>query len=221
MVARRSGQTATLLLRWQGARSGRLLPRRRKADWSRPNCTTPSAGPGRPPGTWSRPTHWRLSATVLPDGKVLVAGGVLSTHRRALASAELYDPGTGTWTARQTWTRHAPSYSHVAARRHGARGGGAAAAASATASHWPRPRCTTRAAEIEVTRPICETISGSQGRFGRGRAVASILDGHPSKRIADKCARLYRASTLVALRRGRETYETAALPLSYVGADQE
>jgi hypothetical protein len=31
---------------------------------------------------------------------------------------------------------------------------------------------------IEITRPICGTISGSQGRFGRERPVASILDGH-------------------------------------------
>ena len=45
--------------------------------------------------------------------------------------------------------------------------------------------------------------------------------GTPLERTADKCARLYRVPTLVALRRGRETYETAALPLSYVGADQE
>src|SRR5438552_1699348 len=53
------------------------------------------------------------------------------------------------------------------------------------------------------------------------RGAASILDEIPSKRLADKCARLYRPATLVALRRGRETYETAALPLSYVGADPE
>jgi len=32
----------------------------------------------------------------LPDGKVLVAGGA---NVRYLASAELYDPVTGTWTA--------------------------------------------------------------------------------------------------------------------------
>ena len=54
---------------------------------------------------------------------------------------------------------------------------------------------------------------GSSGK----RAAPAILGGHPSKRTADKCARLYRPATLVALRRGRETYETAALPLSYVG----
>jgi len=51
----------------------------------------------------------------------------------------------------------------------------------------------------------------------RKRAVAAILGGQGPARIADKYAHLYRASTLVALRRGPETYETAALPLSYVG----
>jgi hypothetical protein len=53
------------------------------------------------------------------------------------------------------------------------------------------------------------------------RAVAAILGEHPSKRTADKCARLYWPATLVALRRGPETYETAALPLSYVGPEGE
>jgi len=38
------------------------------------------------------------TATLLPSGKVLVAGGY-SLHVGALRSAELYDPATGTWTA--------------------------------------------------------------------------------------------------------------------------
>ena len=37
------------------------------------------------------------TATLLPNGKVLVAGGI-ERHQR-LASAELYDPASGTWTA--------------------------------------------------------------------------------------------------------------------------
>ena len=57
-------------------------------------------------GTWSvtgslagsRELH---TATLLPNGKVMVAGGlfVSSSSISVVASAELYDPGTGTWSA--------------------------------------------------------------------------------------------------------------------------
>jgi hypothetical protein len=55
-------------------------------------------------GTWSRagkmitPRH-EHTATLLPDGKVLVAGGSDGRGRGELGSAELYDPDTGSWTA--------------------------------------------------------------------------------------------------------------------------
>jgi Kelch motif len=47
---------------------------------------------------------------LLPNGKVLVAGG--STGIDVVSSAELYDPGTGTWTA--TGSMATARYFHTA-----------------------------------------------------------------------------------------------------------
>ena len=67
-------------------------------------------------GTWSdtdslstgREFH---TATLLPNGKVLVAGGRGSDFVE-LASAELYDPATGTWSA--TGSLNTARYDHTA-----------------------------------------------------------------------------------------------------------
>lgn len=50
------------------------------------------------------------TATLLPDGKVLAAGGCSSTG--SLASAELFDPTSETWTA--TNSLNSPRFSHTA-----------------------------------------------------------------------------------------------------------
>ena len=51
------------------------------------------------------------TATLLPNGKVLVAGGLDSSFN-ASASAELYDPASGSWTA--TGSLNTARYFHTA-----------------------------------------------------------------------------------------------------------
>ena len=85
---------------WQGELiPAALLPAR--------NCTTRPAGVdchGQP--QHRTPDH---TATLLPNGKVLVAGGY---NGGALTSAELYDPASGTWTA--TGSLNTARYDHTA-----------------------------------------------------------------------------------------------------------
>jgi hypothetical protein len=73
-------------------------------------------------GTWSATGsmlqgRYRHTATLLPDGRVLVAGGNVNGSQQigvrcCLATAELYDPATGTWTA--TGNLIAPRVDHIA-----------------------------------------------------------------------------------------------------------
>jgi N-acetylneuraminic acid mutarotase len=60
-----------------------------------------AGGTGTSTGSWSTTgrlvsARYRHATAALPGGKVLVAGGYLSSTR--LASAEVYDPATGTWS---------------------------------------------------------------------------------------------------------------------------
>ncbi|MFY0563825.1 kelch repeat-containing protein [Archangium lansingense] len=59
----------------------------------------PATGTWSPTGSLNSARHFH-SATLLPDGKVLVAGGnlVTSSSSEILATAEVYDPATGTWS---------------------------------------------------------------------------------------------------------------------------
>jgi N-acetylneuraminic acid mutarotase len=78
--------------------------------------TTPSAAPSV--GTWAVTgsmitARAEFTATLLPYGKVLVAGGIPdNTEQVQLASAELYDPSTGKWSA--TGSMLTPRSKHTA-----------------------------------------------------------------------------------------------------------
>src|SRR5204863_2952339 len=59
--------------------------------------------------------RWAHTATLLPNGKVLVAGGSeigCCGNEFPLSSAELYDPDTATWTL--TGSMNAARFSHLA-----------------------------------------------------------------------------------------------------------
>ena len=110
----RYGHTATLLPNGKvlvaGGMTTAAISRAR-------NSTIRRAGPGRPPA--ASPPHAH-TATLLPNGKVLVAGG--DDGSASLASAELYDPASGTWTATGSLvTGRVRSHGDVAAQRQGAR----------------------------------------------------------------------------------------------------
>jgi len=72
-------------------------------------------------GTWARTENMPtprsdVSATVLHDGKVLIVGGGNQKDAQglgvALASADLYDPGSRSWTT--TASLSIPRYGHTA-----------------------------------------------------------------------------------------------------------
>jgi N-acetylneuraminic acid mutarotase len=97
MANRRSAHTATLLP------DGRVLVVGGYDDWAALDSAElydPASGSWTATGKLIEARGYH-TASLLPDGRVLVAGGRTnnSSTGRALASAEVYDPVTGSWSA--------------------------------------------------------------------------------------------------------------------------
>ena len=71
--------------------------------WAALNCMIQPAACGLSTSSLSTARIYH-TATVLPNGKVLVAGGLGSDY---LSSAEVYDPASGMWTSTGSPLRHA------------------------------------------------------------------------------------------------------------------
>lgn len=98
----RAGHTATLLPNGKVLVAGGSTENAFSASTSSAELYDPATGVWTPTGAMTTP-RWRQTATLLPDGMVLVAGG-LGPINNTLASAELYNPATGIWSGTGSMT---------------------------------------------------------------------------------------------------------------------
>ncbi len=142
------------------------------------------------------------TATLLADGKVLVAGGadsISETSVNALATAELYDSASGSWIATGPMIEaRAHHTATLLAQRQGARGRRQSAAVAALA-RWPPPSCPTSPRDLDRhgtmmearAEHTCHTAAGWQGAGGRSqrqqRPSAPVSRaGRPEHRFVDR-----------------------------------
>jgi N-acetylneuraminic acid mutarotase len=115
MTVARAGQTATLLPNGQVLVAGGFNEPVPGASsyLSSAELYNPATGKWTVTGSMSTPRESQ-TATLLPDGQVLVAGGEATVNGAVtvFSSAELYNPATGTWT--RTGRMTAPREQHTA-----------------------------------------------------------------------------------------------------------
>jgi hypothetical protein len=182
MQLARGAFTATLLAGGPAATNGKVLVAGGNGDFTNAvigignaELYDPSTGMFTATGSMISP-RYAHSATLLPNGKVLLAGGMGDSSNtgtdlvppQALASAELYDPATGTFTP--TGSMHVARASHTATLLPGGRVlivGGADGPGTGY-GHYPyfdsRPLATAEIYDV-ATGVFTQTGDLTTGRF--------------------------------------------------------
>jgi len=129
-------------------------------------------------------------AVLLADGRVLVTGGNMTSSSDDARSAEIYDPGTATWTPTASTTMGRPTLTLVADGRVLATGGFEPGARDV-------PVAIVAVAFAELYDPTTETwtVTGSLNQARLGHTATLLTDGRVLVAGGDAPAELYDPST--------------------------